>query len=164
MRKVSFLFALFVASGSAVDAQALNACDLNADGQVNILDAQLGINMALGLVPCTANVAGASVCNIMVVQRVTNAVLGGQCVVTVAHSVSLSWTASTSTGVVNYNVYRNTGSEGPYTLLASTSAAVTYTDLVVAAGETYYYVVTAVDGSGNESAYSNSASATIPFP
>jgi TolB protein len=39
-----------------------------------------------------------------------------------------------------------------------------YTDNAVQAGQTYYYVVTAIDGSGNESAYSTEASATIPSP
>ena len=37
-----------------------------------------------------------------------------------------------------------------------------YTDSTVQNGNTYYYVTTAVDGSGNESSYSNQASAVIP--
>ena len=82
----------------------------------------------------------------------------------VAHSVSLSWVASTST-VVGYNVYRGTISGGPYALLNSTpDAALSYTDTAVTAGQTYYYVVTAVDSNGVESIVSNEVSATIPTP
>jgi len=39
---------------------------------------------------------------------------------------------------------------------------VSYTDSTVANGTTYYYVTTAVDGSGLESINSNEASAVIP--
>jgi hypothetical protein len=83
----------------------------------------------------------------------------------VAHSVSLSWVASTSTTVVGYNIYRGSVSGGPYTVLNSTpNASLTYTDMTVTAGQTYYYVVTAVDGSGNESVVSNQVAVTIPTP
>jgi fibronectin type 3 domain-containing protein len=37
-----------------------------------------------------------------------------------------------------------------------------YTDSTVQNSTTYYYVTTAVDASGNESVYSNEASAPIP--
>jgi len=78
--------------------------------------------------------------------------------------VSLSWAASTST-VVGYNVYRGTQSGGPYAVLNSAAdASTTYTDSTVQAGQTYYYVVTAVDGSGNESVNSNQAQAVVPTP
>jgi hypothetical protein len=80
------------------------------------------------------------------------------------HSVVLSWAASTST-VVGYNVYRGTQSGGPYAVLTgSPDASTSYTDNSVQAGQTYYYVVTAVDGSGNESVDSNQAQAVIPTP
>ena len=39
-----------------------------------------------------------------------------------------------------------------------------YTDTGVAAGQTYFYVVTAVDANGAESVYSNQASALVPTP
>ena len=80
------------------------------------------------------------------------------------HSVSLSWIASTST-VAGYNVYRGSQSGGPYVAVNSALDASTgYTDNSVQAGQTYYYVVTAVDNSGNESVYSNQAQAVIPTP
>jgi hypothetical protein len=144
---------------------ALNACDLNADGAVNVLDVQLSVNMDLGLTACTANIEGAGVCNSDVVNRIVTAALGGTCVVTVTHSAALNWTASISTDVVGYNVYRGTVSGGPYTKLTSSPEALTnYTDNTVVAGQTYYYVATAVDNTSSESVYSNEAQAVIPTP
>jgi fibronectin type 3 domain-containing protein len=40
----------------------------------------------------------------------------------------------------------------------------TYTDSSVQAGQTYFYVTTAVDGSGKESANSNQTQAVVPTP
>ena len=39
-----------------------------------------------------------------------------------------------------------------------------YVDFVVVSGQTYYYVVTAVDTTGLESEYSNQVTAVIPTP
>ncbi len=88
--------------------------------------------------------------------------LTGTGVIPVVHSATLRWTASTST-VSGYNVYRGTVSGGPYTKInSSLVAALTYTDSTVQSGATYYYVITAVDSGGNESAFSNQVSAAIP--
>ena len=88
--------------------------------------------------------------------------LSGSGVVSVPHTVSLSWTASTSV-VSGYNVYRSTTSGTGYTkLTGSLVSAVSYTDSTVVNGTTYYYVTTAVDSSGNESTNSNEAVAVIP--
>jgi hypothetical protein len=82
----------------------------------------------------------------------------------VQHNVALSWNASTSS-VVGYNVYRGTQSGGPYVALNNAPGPSTsYSDNSVQAGQTYYYVVTAIDGSGNESIYSNQVTAVIPTP
>jgi hypothetical protein len=81
------------------------------------------------------------------------------------HTVALDWTASTSTGISGYDVYRGTASGGPYTLLNSSPVSgTTYTDSTVQAGDTYYYVATAVNSSGAQSADSNQATAVVPFP
>ncbi len=80
----------------------------------------------------------------------------------VTHSVALSWTASTST-VNGYNVYRSTVSGTGYTRMNSLRvSALIYTDSTVQNATTYYYVTTAVDGSGAESVYSNEVPAVIP--
>ena len=79
-----------------------------------------------------------------------------------AHTVDLTWTASTSV-VVGYNVYRGSQTGGPYQKVnASLQSASGFTDSGVSSGLSYFYVVTAVDGSGNESAFSNEAPAVIP--
>jgi SdrD B-like domain len=81
----------------------------------------------------------------------------------VPHTVALSWTASTST-VASYNLYRSTVNGTGYVKIGSTlSTILSYTDTTVQNGTTYYYVATAVDGSGNESAFSNPpATAVVP--
>lgn len=141
-----------------------NACDLNQDGTVNIVDVQLITNMTLGKLACTANIVAPGVCNEEVVQRVKDAALGGTCVT--GHTVSLSWTASTSANVTGYNIYRGTASGGPYATKLNSSPVVgtSYTDSTAQAGQTYYYVATAVDSSSSESAYSNQAQAVVPSP
>ncbi|HXA75822.1 MAG TPA: choice-of-anchor D domain-containing protein [Candidatus Acidoferrales bacterium] len=77
----------------------------------------------------------------------------------------LSWDPSTS-GVVGYNVYRGTQSGGPYGTKMNSSliTSTTFTDTSVQAGQTLFYVVTAVDSSSVESNYSNQISATVPSP
>ena len=88
--------------------------------------------------------------------------LSGTGVSVVNHSVTLSWTASTST-VTGYNMYSSTTSGGPYTELTTVpTAATAYTDTTVQSGNTYYYVVTAVDSANNKSAYSGQTAAVIP--
>jgi hypothetical protein len=88
--------------------------------------------------------------------------LSGTGVTPVQHSVGLGWSASTSS-VSGYNVYRGTASGGAYTKInSSLLSALSYTDENVQAGDTYYYVTTAVDSSGDESVNSNQVSATIP--
>jgi fibronectin type 3 domain-containing protein len=79
------------------------------------------------------------------------------------HSVTLSWQPSTSAGVTGYYVYRATVSGGPYARItgAETTAA-RYTDGSVVAGETYYYVVTALTLNGVESAHSGQIAAQVP--
>jgi len=80
----------------------------------------------------------------------------------VAHTVALTWNASTST-VSGYNAYRSTVSGGPYTKInPSVVAVLNYADSTVLNGTTYYYVMTAVDSSNNESTFSNEVPAAIP--
>jgi hypothetical protein len=84
--------------------------------------------------------------------------------VAVSHSVSLKWSPSSSAGISYYKVYRGNISGGPYTLLKSGITAMSFIDSSVQSGSTYYYVTTAVNSSGKESAYSGVAKAVIPTP
>jgi hypothetical protein len=79
-----------------------------------------------------------------------------------ANSISLSWTASTST-VSGYNVYRSTSSGGGYSKLnAALISGLSFSDTTAVSGTKYFYVATAVDSDGDESVDSNQATATIP--
>ncbi len=78
-------------------------------------------------------------------------------------SISLTWTASSSGGVDQYNIYRATTSGGhnysspTYTVSSGTT---TYTDTSTTDGVTYYYVVRAQDSVGNVDTNTNEVSAT----
>ncbi len=77
--------------------------------------------------------------------------------------IDLSWGASTdNVGVTGYNVYRSTN--GSSFSLAGTSSTTGFADLGLASSTTYWYQVTAVDGAGNQSGVSNTASATTLAP
>jgi fibronectin type 3 domain-containing protein len=83
-----------------------------------------------------------------------------------SHSVALTWDPSPSTNLQGYKVYRGQNSGGPYSSITSTIAAGTqqYTDSTVAAGQSYFYVVTSIDVNGMESGPSPEVSAKIPTP
>jgi len=111
----------------------------------------VGASTAAGTYPITVTGNGGGI------QQSTTVTL------TVTAQVALSWNASTSPGVAGYNAYRSTTSGGPYSKLNSGLISNTsYTDQMVQSGSTYYYVTTAVNSQGQESAYSNEAAATVP--
>ena len=80
------------------------------------------------------------------------------------NDVMLSWSGSSSSGVMGYNVYRGTtsGGESSTPLNSSPVTGTTFTDSSVTAGQTYYYVVTAVSSSDSQSADSTETSVTVP--
>ena len=79
-----------------------------------------------------------------------------------AHSVALDWNASTS-AVAGYHVYRGVSTGGPYNRInRSLVTTLAYSDPTVEGGAQYFYVVTAVESDGGESAFSNEVSADIP--
>ena len=108
-----------------------------ASGNVSILSSNLAT-------PASISVSGAGV---------TSAPL--------PHSVVLSWGPSPSS-VVGYRVYRDNGSG--LSPLTSVIPDLTYTDTTVVSGNTYLYAVTAIDVAGDESPFSNEATAVIPTP
>ncbi len=78
-------------------------------------------------------------------------------------SVALAWDPSSSSGVVGYNVYRGAQMGGPYTKLNGMLISETaYTDATIQAGQTYFYVTSAVDAQGVESVFSGEVHVTIP--
>jgi hypothetical protein len=143
-------------SGAGYTAGGVQSGQIVTPGQtatLNITFAPAGTGLIPGNVTVTSNATNSPA-------SVTLSGTGVQ--PAVSHSVTLTWTASTST-VAGYNVYRSTVSGGPYTKVNSTLlAATTYVDTTVQSGQTYFYVVTSVDSSAVESANSTEVSATIP--
>ena len=87
--------------------------------------------------------------------------ISGNGVTQAQHTVLLSWNASTA--ATGYNVYRSATSGSGYARVNSgLDSSLTYSDASVQTGQTYFYVTTAVDASGQESAYSSEVSAVIP--
>lgn len=75
--------------------------------------------------------------------------------------LNLSWQANAEPDLAGYNIYRSTTSGTGYTKInTSLVTGTTYTDTGLTAG-TYYYVVRAVDTSGNESGNSNEAAGAV---
>ena len=80
-------------------------------------------------------------------------------------AIRLAWEAVADPDLAGYRVYRSTAEGRGYQPLTSApQGATTYVDTDVRRGQTYYYVVTAVDRSrrANESVPSPEASATLP--
>lgn len=81
-----------------------------------------------------------------------------------APTVVLTWTASTTAGVTQYDIYMSTAG-GPYSLVATVDAPTCTTTLTgpqFVPGTTYDFVATAVLANGLASGDSNTASVTIP--
>lgn len=134
-----------------------NSCDLNNDGSVNVVDVQLAVNQEIGAsgFSCTANVGGVLGCGDSARQVVIKSALGQGC-----HFVYLTWTASSSTGVVGYNIYRGTASGAESTTPVNTGGPVTgtsFADTTAVPGTTYYYVVKATNGSSESNASTESS-------
>jgi hypothetical protein len=80
----------------------------------------------------------------------------------VPFGVMLLWEKNKQEDLAGYNVYRSTTSGSGYQKInTSLTRWHRYTDKDVTTGETYYYVVTAVNTSGGESGYSNEVKVTI---
>jgi subtilisin family serine protease len=73
--------------------------------------------------------------------------------------LDLAWDDNTETDLNHYNVYRSTTSGVSYNLVASPTTN-SYSDVGLTASTKYYYVVKAVDNSGNEGEASDEASGT----
>ena len=75
-------------------------------------------------------------------------------------SVALDWADNTEPDLAGYRIYRSTSSGSNGSALTPDPVGSSYSDSGLDNGTTYFYVVTAVDTSGNESVDSIEASAT----
>ena len=144
-------------SGPGFTASGVSAGLIVTSGQIVTLDvtfAPAATGSATGSVSVVSNASNSP----------ASITLTGIGVAPISHSGTLIWNASTST-VIGYDVYRGTVSGGPYTKINSlVDATTTFTDTTVQAGQTYYWVVTAVNSSNVQSTDSNEVSGTIPTP
>jgi len=79
---------------------------------------------------------------------------------TVPHFVDITWSASASTGIDHYIVYR--GANALVMSPVGVTAGTQYVDVGVTGSSTYIYAVSAVSSNGLESALSATISVTIP--
>jgi len=83
-----------------------------------------------------------------------------------ASTISLSWTKSGSPDVVGYNIYRALSPGGPYTKanVAPTDRSAYFVDENLPSLSRFYYQISSVDSSGNESGLSVVTSASTNPP
>ena len=144
-------------AGAGFSASGVPTGLILAPGQTSILDVTFAPS-------ATGTLKGSVTLTSDATNRTVTVSLSGTGVQSQAHSVTLSWTASTI-GVHGYNVYRSSDSGLQFTKLNSAPLTTTqYDDSTVQAGQTYRYAATSLDSRNVESGYSNEASVTIPTP
>jgi hypothetical protein len=141
-------------SGAGFSASGVNSGSVIAPGKTATLT-----------VTFDPSTAGAATGTVTVASNATNspAAISVSGTGVQSSSVTLNWDASTSSGVTGYNVYRGTAPD-TYSRIASSVSGTNYKDSNIQTGQntTYYYVVTAVNSSGEESTDSNQASVLVP--
>ncbi len=149
-------------SGATVTLSGAAAATTAADGAGNYTFSGLG-NATYTVTPTNTGFTFTPASQSVIVNSASISGVNFTASAQVTHSVALSWIASTTSTVSGYNVYRSTVSGTGYAKMNSSVVSVLiYTDGTVQNATTYYYVTTAVDGGGTESAYSNEVSAAIP--
>jgi hypothetical protein len=129
-----------------------------APGQTANLDLQFdpaGSGSASGNLTITSNaVSGATI----------TIALAGTGESSTTYQVNLTWDAPSSSTdpLAGYNIYRASSSGGWQLLNGSVNTTTTFTDAAVQNGATYTYEVVSVDAQGNQSAPSNTFTASIP--
>ena len=152
-------------SNITVSNISLSGPGLTASGVSSgqILTANQTATLTVSFAPTASGTANGSVTITSTAANSPTTVLAsGTGATATSHSVALAWAPSTSI-VSGYKVYRGTVSGGPYAQLnPNLNVPTSFADTNVSSGMTYYYVVTSVDATGNESAYSNESLASVP--
>jgi hypothetical protein len=104
--------------------------------------------------------------NVVALPAFSIAVSGGSA--TTSGSATLSWTppttnddGSTLANLAGYRIYYGTDQNNLTSIVSLTNPGLSAYTIDGLSGGTYYFTVTAVDASGNESSFSNMASKTI---
>lgn len=142
------------ATGAGFSASGVSGMTLspNQTATLVIMFAPTTVGAVTGSVSVSSNASNSPTIN-----------LAGTGVQPTSHTVALTWVASTSNNVVGYNIYRGTTSGGPYSILDSAPVVNDgYNDAAVQSGQSYFYVVRAVDNTGTESVNSGEVQALIP--
>ena len=153
-------------SNVTISSVGVSAAGFSASGVTanEVLTPNQAVTVTVTFAPGTA---GAMTGSVSISSNATNSPatisVSGTGVATTPHTIGLNWSPSTST-VSGYNVYRGTTPNGPYPTKLNPSLLTTeqYSDSTVVSGQTYYYVVTAVDSNNVESVDSNQATAIVP--
>ena len=140
-------------SNITISGVTVTGAGFSASGVPNgtVLTPGQSSTLTVTFAPTTAGaVSGASV---TITSNATNSPTTVSLSGTGTDSVLLQWAASPTTGVT-YNVYRGTGSgrESATPLNTSPVSTTSYTDTNVTSGQTYFYIVEAVDSYGNSTA------------
>ena len=150
-------------SNVAISQESLTGANLSLSGAAAVtLSPSQSVTLTVQYAPTTAvSTAG----TLAIVSNATGSPasisVSGTGVAAVQHTVALSWNASTS--ATGYNVYRSATSGSGYARVNSgVDGTLSYSDTSVQNGQTYFYVTTALDATGQESAYSTEVSAVIP--
>jgi hypothetical protein len=130
------------------------------------LNSGQSVNAQITFSPSAAGIVNGSMTLSSNGQTALTVPIQGNGVAPLAHRVDITWNASISSGVQGYNVYRSGVSGGPYSKITPTLAAtaLSFGDGSPVSGKTYFYIVTAVDGSGVESLASKEVNVTVPTP
>src|ERR1700675_2083824 len=150
-------------SNVAISQEALTGANLSLSGASAVtLSPSQSITLTVQYSPTTAASTTGSLAIVSNATAGPSAIpISGNGVAQAQHTVVLSWNASTS--ATGYNIYRSGTSGSGYARVNSgPDGVLSYSDTSVQNGQTYFYVTTAVDGSGQESAYSSEVSAVIP--
>lgn len=78
-----------------------------------------------------------------------------------ANALDLTWLPPEMSGVAGYRILRATQAGGPYELVGEATST-SYSDLLLARGQAYHYVVQSYDAAGVVSVYSAEVTADVP--
>lgn len=150
-------------SNVAISSEALTGANLSLSGGSPVtLSPSQSISLTVQYSPTTAVATSGTLAIVSNANGSPAAIaVSGNGVAQTQHTVVLSWNASTS--ATGYNIYRSATSGTGYARVNSgPDGVLNYSDTSVQNGQTYYYVTTAVDASGQESGYSSEVSVVIP--